>query len=218
MVSRMLRAKTLSSSTFLLAAVALAACGGSKPATGPSGAPTASPDAGAPASSSASRPLPALGPLPPMATMPPPGVAGSKKAKTKTDAALGTCAGAIPRAKDPEGLVKKVGEACASASKGAKPKPLGAPFKGQQADSAPHAEHKLRVDAGKCYRVYFATDEGARDVVVVARDSAGDIIAESPGPALPSDGTMCFTSADEITLLVSVGAGKASYVVQAWSD
>ena len=50
------------------------------------------------------------------------------------------------------------------------------------------------------------------------RDSAGDVVAESPGAALPEDGAECFTSADEITLMVGIGTGKGAYAMQVWSD
>ena len=154
--------------------------------------------------------------LPPLAAMPPPGVTGSKKAKKKPDGALFACGGgAKPTAKDPVDLVKRLGEACASA---AKMKPVGALIRGQEADRDAHQEHKVRVEANKCYRVVFATDENVRDAVVVMRDSAGDMVAESAGAALPEDGSLCFTTADEVTLMVGVGAGKGSYAAQVWSD
>lgn len=196
------------------------ACGG-KPAVTAASGPSAGAEGGTPGaapSASPARAPAALGALPPFAAMPPAGVTGSKKAKAKEDSALASCAGDVPRAKDPDGLVRRLGEACAKVPAGAKMKPVGAKMSGQQADGAPHAEQKLRVEAGKCYRVYFATDEGARDVVVVARDSAGDVVAESPGPALPAGGLMCFTTSDEVTLLVAVGSGKASWVAQAWGE
>ena len=41
-----------------------------------------------------------------LAVMPPPGVAGSGKAKQRTDAALFACGGARPSAKDPAELVR----------------------------------------------------------------------------------------------------------------
>ncbi len=205
-------------STLLAASSLAAACGGSKPPAPKAAGGAASADAGAGVAATRTQPAASLGPLPPLATMPPPGVSGSKKAKRRSDPALETCAGAMPRAKDPEALVRRVGEACAKTTSAVKLRPAGALLRGQGADAAPHAEHKVRVEAGKCYRMYFATDEGVRDVVVVARDSAGDIVAESPGPALPEGGVMCFSSADEVTLLVAVGSGKGSYVVQTWSD
>jgi hypothetical protein len=95
---------------------------------------------------------------------------------------------------------------------------VGAPLRGQQGDKDAHQEHKFRAEANKCYRVYFGTDESVRDAVLVLRDSAGDLVAESPAAALPEDGALCFTTADEVTLLVSVGAGKGAYVAQVWSD
>jgi hypothetical protein len=195
---------------------AVAACGGGKAATGPAGPPRAS----ASTSASAGPPSLVLSPppsgLPPLAQMPPPGVAGSKKAKLKADGALFACGGgAKPIAKDPADLVKRLGEACAST---AKMKPVGTMIRGQQADKDAHQEHKLKVEANKCYRVVFATDENVKDAVVVMRDSAGDVVAESPGAALPDDGAICFTSADEVTLMVGIGAGKGAYAAQVWSD
>ncbi|MDB4933629.1 MAG: hypothetical protein JWP87_601 [Labilithrix sp.] len=141
---------------------------------------------------------------------------GSKKAKKKTDGALFACGGgAKPTAKDPADLVKRLGEACASA---AKMKPVGPMIRAQQADRDAHQEHKVRVEANKCYRVVFATDENVHDAVVVMRDSAGDIVAESPAAALPEDGALCFTTADEVTLMVGIGSGKGAYAAQVWSE
>jgi hypothetical protein len=148
--------------------------------------------------------------------MPPPGVAGSRKGKKKSDAALYACGGgATPSGKDPADLVKRLGESCTSA---AKMKPVGAMIRGQQADRDAHQEHKIRVEANKCYRVVFATDENVKDAVVVMRDSAGDIVAESPGAALPEDGAVCFTTNDEVTLMIAVGTGNGGYAAQVWSN
>lgn len=189
------------------------ACGGGKPVTGPTGGPSAS-ASGSGAGGLGLSPPPSG--LPPFASMPPAGVAGSKKAKKKTDGALYACGGgAKPSAKDPADLVKRLGEACAAA---AKMKPVGAMIRATQADRDAHQEHKVRVEANKCYRVVFATDENVHDAVVVMRDSAGDIVAESPGAALPEDGAVCFTTADEITLMIAIGAGKGAYAAQVWSD
>ena len=191
----------------------LVACGGeAKPAAGP----TKALDGGAAAAAPGLALSPPPSGLPPLSAMPPPGVAGSKKAKKKTDASLYTCGGgARPIAKDPAELVKRLGEACALV---AKMKPLGAMIRAQQADKDAHQEHKVRVEANRCYRVVFATDENVKDAVVVMRDSAGDVVAESPGAALPEDGALCFTSADEVTLLIGIGAGKGAYAAQVWSD
>jgi len=197
----------------LASLAALVACGGeAKPATRPT-KPTA--DGGADAAAALVLSPPPSG-LPPLAAMPPPGVAGSKKAKKKTDASLYACGGgAKPVAKDPANLVKLLGESCAAA---AKMKPVGPMIRAQQADKDVHQEHKVRVEANKCYRVVFATDENVKDAVVVMRDSAGDIVGESSGAALPQDGALCFTTSDEVTLLVGIGAGKGAYAAQVWSD
>lgn len=198
------------------AALPLFACGGeAKPAAGPA-KPAASASAAASASGGGLTVSPPPSGLPPLAAMPPAGVAGSKKAKKKTDPSLYACGGgAKPSAKDPADLVKRLGESCAAA---AKMKPVGPMIRAQQADRDAHQEHKVRVEANKCYRVVFATDENVTDAVVVMRDSAGDVVAESAGAALPEDGALCFTSNDEVTLLVGIGAGKGAYAVQVWSN
>ena len=215
-----IRAVLLASSASLVLAFAfafaLAACGG-----GGGGnqvvIPSAGGDAGAEAGASPFATTAPPAGLPPMAPMPPPGVAGSKKAKRKSDGAMFACGGgAKAAAKDPVKHVKRIGEACAAATK---MKPVGAPIRGQQSDKDPHAEHKLRVEANKCYRVYIASDEGVKDIVAAVRDSNGDMVAESNGnAAVPHDGAMCFTTADEVTLMIGVGAGKGSYAAQVWSD
>jgi hypothetical protein len=190
----------------------VAACSnGPKPAVIPSGGGDAGPTEGGAAKTSS---LPTG--LPPMAQMPPPGVLGSRKATKKANGALFTCGGgASPFAKDPADHIKKIGDGCAAASK---MKPVGSPLRGQQNDNAQHAEHKVRVEANKCYRVYFATEENVHDAVVVMRDSAGDMVAESPGAALPDDGVVCFNTADEVTLMIAIGSGKGAYAAQLWSD
>lgn len=199
-------------STVLLAS---SACGGGGPK--PVVIPQAAGDAGAEAAASPFATTAPPAGLPPMASMPPPGVVGSKKAKLRPDGAAFTCGGgAKPAAKDPAEHLKRLGEACAAASK---MKPAGAQLRGQQSDKDAHQEQKLRVEANKCYRVLFATDAGIEDAVVLVRDSAGDMVAESHGyAAVPHDGAMCFTAADEVTLMVGVGAGKGSWTAQVWSD
>ncbi|HEY8078817.1 MAG TPA: hypothetical protein VIF62_32015 [Labilithrix sp.] len=198
---------------FAAAALPLACGSGGKqsPVIGPVNVPSANASATA---ANATSPLPSG--LPPMASMPPPGVAGSRKAKTKANPALYDCGAGSPiGAHDPADQVKRIGEACAAASK---MHPAGPPLRGQSSDRDPHQEHRFHADANKCYRVYFATDEAVRDAVVVMRDSSGDVVAESPGSALPEDGSVCFTTADDVSLLVAIGSGKGAYVAQVWSD
>jgi hypothetical protein len=193
----------------------LSACKGGGQANAPVNVPPADggPDAHAP-SVFATTPPPSG--LPPMASVPPPGVAGSKKAKVKDDAALTECGGKeASHAKDPAALVKKIGDACAAPSK---MKPIGAPLKGTQADREPHQENKLHVEANHCYRVYFAADDGVKDVVATLRDSNGDVITSAPGPAAPQFGAMCFSAADDVTLSIGVGAGKGTWAAQVWGN
>ena len=188
----------------------LVACGGgAKPLATPSRSKAAT----ARASEGALSPPPSG--LPPLAVMPPPGVAGSKNAKPKPTVQLFACGGgAKPHAPDPAALVKRLGEACAASKMTA----VGALIRGTQADRDAHQEHKVRVDANACYRVVFATDENISDAAVVMRDSAGDVVAESSGAALPEDGVVCFTSSDDVTLLIGIGAGKGSYAAQVWRE
>lgn len=195
-------------------AAALAACGASgKDAKAP--APAAS-DGGADAGPAKLATSPPPSNLPPMAQMPPPGVAGSKKGKRRPDPALASCAAAVPlTGADPAALVKRAGEACAAA---AKAKPASAVLKGQQRGEDAHQEQRFRAEANHCYRVYFASDDAAKDVVVSLRDSAGDVVAEAPAPAVPADGTFCFSTADEVTLLIGVGSGKGAWAAQVWGD
>lgn len=192
---------------------ALVACGSKKAAKTPIVVPAR--DAGASSVDAFATSPPPSG-LPPMAPMPAPGVAGSKKAKIKTDGALEACGGQRePHAKDPAALVKSVGESCQAPSK---MKPLGPPLRGTQADKDAHQENKFHAEANHCYRVYFAADDGVKDLAVVLRDSNGDVIAESPGPAAPQDGAMCFSAADDVSVLVAIGNGKGAWVAQVWGD
>lgn len=202
-----------SASAFALT-LALVACGGGTKPTPAVNVPSASAGArGTGVSPGTSPPPPGL---PPMANMPPPGVAGSKKAKRKNDAALVSCTGGYRApAKDVAAEVKRVGDACAGASR---MHAVGGTLRGAQADKEAHQEHTLRFDANKCYRVYLATTAGIKDAVVLLRDSAGDMVAESSGAALPEDGAICFAAADEITLMIAVGAGKGEYAAQVWSE
>ena len=153
--------------------------------------------------------------LPELAKMPPPGVVGSKKASVKIDATLGACPGALnAQAKDPSAQVMKLGDACTAS----KMKPVGAAMRGTQSDKDAHQENKFHAEANHCYRVYLATDEAVREAVVILRDSAGDIIAEGPAPAIPENGAACFTTADDVTLLVGVGSGKGAWTAQVHGD
>src|SRR5262245_46224984 len=118
-------------------AVVAIACGGGGPKA-PVGISRG--DAGAEAAVSPFATSPPPSGLPPMASMPPPGVAGSKRAKTRPAPGLVACSGATrPQGKDPVDLVKRIGDGCAAHSK---MKPVGALMRGQQSDREMHQENK----------------------------------------------------------------------------
>ena len=151
--------------------------------------------------------------LPPFASVPPPGVVGSRRARKKELPGLDTCVPSRLPSRDVGTEVARLAEACAQA---APMKPVGAAFRGAQADGEPAARHKVHVEGGRCYRVYLAHD--APSAVVGMRDGAGDLVAESPTFAAPASSVACFASADDVEITVSVGSGKASYAAQLVSD
>lgn len=194
---------------FLSGPLAIACGGGQDPAT-----PGRTADGGVDSGAALLVRPPPSG-LPAMAQMPPPGVAGSRKATVRPDPVLGGCSAAVaPSAKDATAQLKKIGDACAAA----KMKAVGAALRGTQGDRDAHQENKVHVEAGRCYRVYLATDDAVKSAVVVMRDSAGDIVVEGPAPAIPASGSACFTAADDVTLLVGVGSGKGAWAAQLVSD
>jgi hypothetical protein len=91
----------------------------------------------------------------------------------------------------------------------------------QSADDKPQT-FPLSAAAGKCYRVYGATDKGITDLDVAIKDSNGDIAGEDstddPTPVVLEDGAVCFKEADSAQVIVSVGGGKGKYALQIWSD
>src|SRR5690606_32022643 len=126
------------------------------------------------------------------------------------------CSGAATgAAKAPEQLVERLGQECSAP---AKMKPVGAMLRGRQADRDPHQEQTFHAEANRCYRVYLAGDEGVRQLVAVLRASAGAIIAEGRAPAVPEDGAVCFTAADDVQLLVGVGSGKGAWAARVYGD
>jgi hypothetical protein len=61
-----------------------------------------------------------------------------------------------------------------------------------------------------------------QDLDVLIKDStgapAGEDTTDDPTPVVLEDGAVCFTQADEASVIVSVGAGSGGYAVQVWSD
>lgn len=196
------------------------ACGPKpEPTVTPVTAPSASASASAappgppkpPPSGMGSLPLPTT--VPSAVSMPPAGVVGSKKIRRRDDAGLRACVPAKIASKDVAGELAKVAAAC---DRAAKLKPVGAAMRGSQKDDAPAAEHKVKVDAGKCYRVYIAHDGAS--LVLGMRDSSGDLVGESPTLALPEGGLVCFTASDEVAITVASGSGRADYAVQLFAE
>ncbi len=166
-----------------------------------------------PKPSSAAAPSPLPSGLPAVAVMPPPGVRGSTKARTKADEKQARCvskaqppgAGALAEA------IKRTGAACDL-------KPASDLFTATLGDGDAHREFAWKASAGRCYRVLSARDAKVLDMVLLVRDAKGDFAAQGPEGALPADGKLCFESADDATLLVSVGTGKGAFAVQVWQE
>jgi len=100
--------------------------------------------------------------------------------------------------------------------------PILKPEKGTQSDRNPSQEVKFEGKAGTCYRVYAMADAGIKDLDLLLKDSTGAVAAEDStddsSPVLAEDGAICFSELDDVTLVVSVGAGKGSWALQIWSD
>ena len=196
----------------LLVLPLLVACGGPAAAPHVLPQPSASSSAGAPVSTTT--PLPSS--LPPFAEMPPLGVRGSTKAKVKQDPAYEACYRSTKgKGTDLAADAARLGQACASVTKS---KQVGALFRGKLEDSAGHQEFKFRADANHCYRVYSASSAEIVDLAIAMRDSKGDMVVDAATDVVPRDGAVCFTEADEVTLLVSVGRGKGNMVLAVWAD
>jgi len=200
--------------------VVAAACGGRAVQAG---APTASkPDAGPPvaaADSGRGAPLPFSTATVPMAAMPAPFQFGSKKADRKLVAGSEACVTGFRAAGDLAGEVQKLAKAC---SDKVKSRPLAAPWTGSQAQGAPAQSYKLKAEAGRCYRVYAVAAPSVTSLTVMVVDSAGAVArearADEPRVALPDNGLLCFKSADDAAITVSVGGGEGAYAVQVWTD
>lgn len=153
--------------------------------------------------------------LPPFAPMPPPGVVGSKKARAKRDPSWQACHAGVKPSKDLAAEVAARGKACENATK---MHPVGGVLRGTQGAGDPHQEFPLLAEAKRCYRVYLAADDQVVDVGLLVKDSAGDVAGEDAGLVLLDDGAVCFDSADDAKIVVTVGGGKGSYALQVWSD
>jgi hypothetical protein len=199
----------------LPALLAVAACGGGKPAdTRFAGAGKG--DGGA-ATAASSTPFVSNVP---MADMPPPFRLGSKKADKKVIAGSAACAASFkPQAGDLGAEVQKLAKGCADATK---MRAVGGVLTGTQAQGAAAQTFKLKAEANHCYRVYGVTAPSVKNIEVLVVDSEGftayEARSDEPRLVATDDGAICFKSADDAQLLVSVGAGDGAFALQIWSD
>jgi hypothetical protein len=103
--------------------------------------------------------------------------------------------------------------ACAPTSK-VKP---GAPISGNGNATTPAAASKFHMDAGHCYRVYGAAVASVKGFVITIMDADGLNVAEyhadAVAPFIAPDEALCSDKAEDLTVLVAVGAGDGAYAV-----
>jgi hypothetical protein len=144
----------------------------------------------------------------------------SKKVFVKHDPAWAACHATYkPMSTDLVAESNRAGKGCEAVTK---MKPILRPQSGTQGDTNPPQEVKFEGKAGNCYRVYAMADAGIKDLDLLLKDSTGAIAAEDStddaSPVLAEDGAICFKEIDDVTLVVSVGAGKGSWALEIWSD
>lgn len=148
------------------------------------------------------------------------GSAGSKKADRRTGSAdWKSCHAGFKPGSDPAADVVKLAQGCAATTK---MRAVGDVLKGSQKASDVPQTFKQRFEAKHCYRVYAESAGTITDLDLVIKDGAGAIAAEDStddrDPVALEDGAVCFSEADEGTIVVSVGGGQGAYALQVWSD
>jgi hypothetical protein len=183
-------------------AVVLVACGGTTP---PPSDPGAAAAAAAPGGS---------------ALLTPAGSAGSKKAERRKSAAWAPCHQSykLDPSADLATSADQMAKGCADTTR----MHLIDSFKGNQAASnAPQSFH-FKAQANHCYRAYAAAAATIQDLDLLMKDSTGAVAGEDstddPTPVVLEDGAVCFSSDDDATLVVSIGAGSGAYATEVWGD
>jgi hypothetical protein len=154
------------------------------------------------------------------AALTPAGSAGSKKAERRTNAAWTPCHASyqVNAATDLVTSVDQLSKGCAATTG----MHMVDSFKGQQAASNAPQVQPLHAQANHCYRVYGVAAATIQDLDVLIKDStgapAGEDTTDDPTPVVLEDGAVCFTQADEASIVVSIGAGSGAYALQVWSD
>jgi hypothetical protein len=150
----------------------------------------------------------------------PSGSAGSQKAERRTSASWTAChatAKTDPNG-DPVAQVDTLASACASTTGMHKLQS----FKGTQAASNPPQSFPFHAEANHCYRAYAHAAATIKDLDLLIKDSTGAVAGEDstddPSPVVLEDGAVCFKSADDASIVVSIGAGSGAYGIQLWGD
>lgn len=92
-----------------------------------------------------------------------------------------------------------------------------------QAEKQPVDRYTFYVPrAGTCYRVYATGDRNIRDLDLLVRDSAGQVLGgdltHDAWPIVPPDAPLCIDKAGLYMLEVSVFSGSGRYAVQVWGN
>ncbi|MEB2314431.1 MAG: hypothetical protein OZ921_21755 [Sorangiineae bacterium] len=92
-----------------------------------------------------------------------------------------------------------------------------------QDERAPADAYSFQVrQPGACYRVYAVGDRGVRDLDLLLRDGAGQVLGgdltRDAFPVLPPRAPLCIPEPGLYVLEVSVFSGRGRYAVQVWGD
>jgi hypothetical protein len=138
----------------------------------------------------------------------------SKRVTKKPMPAWAGCGGAAKPVGDAAKSLDALTSACAASSK---VRPAGSPILGIGNATTPAASSKFHADAGRCYRVYGAASAGVKGFVVTIMDTDGANVAEyhadAVSPFIAPEEALCAEKAEDLTILVAVGAGDGGYAV-----
>lgn len=155
-------------------------------------------------------------PLPNVRTPPQITVVSSKRSSIVPRAEAAACVRTTAvGGEGPAREVDKLAKACGAATR---MKASGATVSGAQSASKPSLEVPFEAQAGRCYRVAFASAASVNSLSVVMRDSDGAVAAEEISNArlgaVPHDGAVCFTAKDRAVIVASVGDGDGAFALQ----
>lgn len=191
------------------ALLALAACGHGAAPGKPHAASTPPPRPAAGAATS-------LGPdtLPPLATMPPRGVAGSHQLVREGDDEGARCVPPSPNDTTARARLDALVRACGLSAAATRE---GDAFGGQQSADDPAERRSHPVVAGRCYRVVAAHDATIEQLGVVVVDGRDAVASDGDAPWAPTSGWLCAKSSGTITLAFAVGKGRGRWLAEIWT-